>query len=159
MPLQCIHRNYEINRNIVNANIHHLHKAPSLVSILLQNYEHHPSNQLIKTSFKMPDKDASTPRLFLIRHGETEWSMSGKHTGKTEIPLTPHGETQVAGTAAIAVGAGKLVDPAKLAKVFVSPRGRAQKTAELLFGAEKVEDLKEKGVYETEDLAQEWDYG
>ena len=107
----------------------------------------------------MPDKDASTPRLFLIRHGETEWSQSGRHTGKTEIPLTPHGEIQVNGTAAIAVGPGRLVDPAKLAKVFVSPRGRAQKTAELLFGVQGVKTLKEDGKYETEEKAQEWDYG
>ncbi|KAL1310578.1 hypothetical protein AAFC00_000856 [Neodothiora populina] len=107
----------------------------------------------------MPDKDASTPRLFLVRHGETEWSQSGKHTGKTEIPLTAHGEDQVRGTGALAVGSNKLVDPAKLTKLFVSPRGRAQKTAELLFGGETIAELKEKGVFETEELAQEWNYG
>lgn len=107
----------------------------------------------------MPDKDASTPRLFLIRHGETSWSQSGRHTGKTEIPLTPHGEIQVNGTARIAVGTGRLVDPAKLAKVFVSPRSRAQRTAELLFGEERIKGLKEEGKFQTEERCQEWDYG
>lgn len=107
----------------------------------------------------MPDKDASTPRLFLVRHGETEWSQSGRHTGKTEIPLTPHGELQVNGTAQIAVGAGKLVNPAKLAKVLVSPRIRAQKTAELLFGEKAIADLKAAEKLETDDRLQEWDYG
>ena len=107
----------------------------------------------------MPDKDSSTPRLFLVRHGETEWSQSGRHTGKTEIPLTANGVSQVQGTAEIAVGSGKLIDPSKLAKVFVSPRGRARTTAELLFGQTEIKQLQDGGKYQTEDRAQEWDYG
>lgn len=106
----------------------------------------------------MPDKDASTPRVFLIRHGETEWSQSGQYTGKSDIPLTANGEAQVASTASIAVGSGRLIDPAKLGKVWVSPRSRAQKTFEILFG-EQVAELKGQGKLEiTEELA-EWDYG
>ena len=58
----------------------------------------------------MPDKDASTPRVFLIRHGETEWSKSGQYTGKTAIPLTPHGEEQVKATGALMYGPGRLID-------------------------------------------------
>jgi len=107
----------------------------------------------------MPDKDSSTPRLFLIRHGETEWSQSGRHTGKTEIPLTGNGVLQVKGTAEIAVGHGKLIDPSKLGRVFVSPRIRAQKTAELLFGEDGVEKLRKDGIHTIEERAQEWDYG
>ena len=99
----------------------------------------------------MPDKDASTPRVFLLRHGETEWSKSGQYTGKTDIPLTSHGESQVKGTGQQVYGEGKLIDPSKVAKVWLSPRVRAIKTYELLSG-------KTDGYEITESLA-EWDYG
>lgn len=99
----------------------------------------------------MPDKDASTPRVFLMRHGETEWSKSGQYTGKTDIPLTAHGEAQVSSTAKIAYGEGKLIDPRKVAKAWLSPRTRARRTYEILSGGEK-------GYEITEGLA-EWDYG
>ncbi|KAF2772999.1 phosphoglycerate mutase-like protein [Teratosphaeria nubilosa] len=98
----------------------------------------------------MPDKDASTPRVFLIRHGQTEWSQSGQYTGKTDIPLLPVGEEQVKGTAEVVYGPGKLIDPAKVLKVWVSPRTRAKKTFKLLSGTSDFEV--------TEGLA-EWDYG
>ncbi|KAK4540149.1 hypothetical protein LTR36_009735 [Oleoguttula mirabilis] len=99
----------------------------------------------------MPDKDAGTPRVFLIRHGETEWSKSGQYTGKTDIPLTPHGEEQVTSTAQIMYGSGRLIDPAKVAQVWLSPRKRAIKTYQLLSG-------QTEGYEVTESLA-EWDYG
>jgi len=82
-------------------------------------------------------------RIWLIRHGETEWSLSGQHTGRTEIPLTEVGERR-----AIAVGrqlAGK-----KFALVLTSPRERARETARLAgYG----------GVAVVDDNLQEWDYG
>jgi sedoheptulose-bisphosphatase len=99
----------------------------------------------------MPDKDASTPRIFIIRHGETEWSKSGQYTGKTDIPLTPHGEKQVKASADLMYGSGKLIDPAMVARVYVSPRKRAIRTYELLSGSE--------GGYETTESLAEWDYG
>ncbi|CAK1357546.1 Sedoheptulose 1,7-bisphosphatase [Cercospora beticola] len=99
----------------------------------------------------MPDKDASTPRVFLIRHGQTEWSMSGQHTGKTDIPMTAEGEDQVRGTGRIVYGEGKLLDPKKIAKVLVSPRTRAIKTYELLSGQTE--------GYEIREEIAEWDYG
>lgn len=99
----------------------------------------------------MPDKDASTPRVFLIRHGQTEWSMSGQHTGKTDIPMTAEGEDQVRGTGRIVYGEGKLLDPGKIAKVLVSPRTRAIKTYELLSGQAE--------GYEIREEIAEWDYG
>lgn len=99
----------------------------------------------------MPDKDAATPRVFILRHGETEWSKSGQYTGKTDIALTAHGEEQVRGTGQMVYGAGKLIDPSKVAKVFLSPRKRAIRTYELLSG-------KTDGYEITESLA-EWDYG
>ncbi|KJY01780.1 phosphoglycerate mutase family protein [Zymoseptoria brevis] len=99
----------------------------------------------------MPDKDASTPRVFILRHGETEWSKSGQYTGKTDIPLTSHGEAQVTATGRMAYGPGKLIDPAKVAKVYLSPRRRAIKTYELLSGRTE--------GYEIEEGLAEWDYG
>lgn len=99
----------------------------------------------------MPDKDASTPRVFLIRHGETEWSQSGRHTGRTEVPLTSNGEDQVRALGKVVYGADKLIDPAKLVKVWVSPRQRAVRTYELLSG--------QSDGYETVQGVEEWVYG
>lgn len=99
----------------------------------------------------MPDKDASTPRVFLIRHGETEWSQTGRYTGVTEAPLTENGEEQIKGLGKVVYGYGKLMDPAKVAKVWISPRKRAMKTYELLCGG--------KGDYEVVDDLAEWGYG
>lgn len=85
--------------------------------------------------------------------------MSGKHTGKTDIPLTEHGIQQVSSTAALAVGHGKLIDPSKIAKAWVSPRTRAQTTFELLFKEDGVKELKGSGKFETTEELAEWDYG
>lgn len=90
--------------------------------------------------------------------GETEWSKNGRYTGITELELTDNGVQQVIGTGKVLVGPGKLVDPAKLAHVFVSPRKRARTTYDLLFSAEKELLEKEGKVTMTEELA-EWDYG
>lgn len=90
----------------------------------------------------------------------TEWTINGRYTGKTELPLTAKGEEQVEATGKMVVGSGKLIDPSKLAHVFVSPRVRAQKTLDLLLGdAEAKEKLAQEGkLVTTEELA-EWDYG
>ena len=109
----------------------------------------------------MPDKDASTPRVFLARHGETEWSVSGRYTGVTDIPLTAHGEAQVMATGRTLVGPGKLLPPAKLAHVYISPMSRAQKTFGLLFGGVEAEKkrLESEGKVTTTDELREWNYG
>jgi len=80
--------------------------------------------------------------LILVRHGETEWSKSGQHTGRTDVPLTAEGE---ANAAALAPALARL----KISAVFTSPASRAVRTAELagLTGARQDPDL------------QEWDYG
>jgi probable phosphoglycerate mutase len=82
--------------------------------------------------------------LFLLRHGQTEWSVNGRHTGRTDIPLTPAGENQ-------ARAAGLTLSTLRKGPALVvsSPRQRAVRTAEL---AGLVVDET------TEDLA-EWDYG
>ncbi|KAB8337091.1 hypothetical protein FH972_021395 [Carpinus fangiana] len=73
-----------------------------------------------------------TPRLFIVRHGETEWSKSGAHTGRTDIPLTPDGERRVRSTARALVGPKRLIVPSNLAAIIVSPRQRARRTLGLL---------------------------
>jgi broad specificity phosphatase PhoE len=91
--------------------------------------------------------------------GETEWSKSGRYTGVTELELTENGQKQVLASGKIIVGHGKLIDPAKLAHVFISPRYRAKQTFELAFDGGDKDLLRKTGkISETSNLA-EWDYG
>lgn len=108
----------------------------------------------------MPDKDASTPRTFLLRHGPTTWSQSGRYTGVTDIPLVPEGESLIRSTASHIFGAGKLIDPDRLERVYVSPRSRAGRTLDLLFESQDQDGQGRDGINEivTEDVA-EWGYG
>jgi len=80
--------------------------------------------------------------LLILRHGETEWSRVRKHTGRTDLPLTPRGEEEAAALAS-RVAAHHVVH------AFCSPALRARATARRagLTGAEPLEDL------------WEWDYG
>jgi broad specificity phosphatase PhoE len=82
------------------------------------------------------------PVLYLARHGETAWSISGQHTGLTDLPLTERGEQN-------ACRLGERLKGLTFAKVFTSPLQRAARTCELAgFGAAEVD----------RDLL-EWDYG
>lgn len=74
----------------------------------------------------------TTPRVFIIRHGETEWSLNGRHTGVSDIPLTANGEKRIRATGKALVGEDRLIMPKYLAHIYVSPRKRAQRTLELL---------------------------
>ena len=81
--------------------------------------------------------------LYLMRHGETAWSLSGQHTGRTDIPLTERGEQD----------ARKLADrlrTVKFSRVFTSPLQRARRTC-VLAGLGEVAEIEP-------DLV-EWDYG
>jgi probable phosphoglycerate mutase len=78
--------------------------------------------------------------LWLVRHGETPWSRTGQHTGRTDVPLTPYGEEQARALTA------RLDRPWSL--VLTSPLLRASKTAELA-GLDAL----------PEDALVEWDYG
>ncbi|GAA1588721.1 MULTISPECIES: histidine phosphatase family protein [Kribbella] len=81
-------------------------------------------------------------RVFLVRHGETEWSRSGRHTSVTDLPLTPEGER-------VAASLKERLAGESFDLVLTSPRQRARRTAELAGFPDAQVD---------EDLA-EWDYG
>lgn len=93
-------------------------------------------------SVGMGESATSPPRLWLVRHGETEWSASGRHTSRTDVDLTADG------AAAAHALRGRLAGN-RFARVVTSPRRRARRTAALagFDGAEVLDDLAE------------WDYG
>jgi broad specificity phosphatase PhoE len=69
--------------------------------------------------------------IWLVRHGETEWSISGQHTGSTDIPLTPEGGLQ-------ASAIGRLLAGRRFDHVFSSPMLRARETARLAGFGERI---------------------
>src|SRR5437763_1099152 len=83
-----------------------------------------------------------TSRLFAVRHGETEWSLSGQHTGRTDVPLLDAGRERAKQVGAFLAGR-------EFAQVLSSPFSRARETAALAGfpDATIVDDLRE------------WDYG
>lgn len=83
------------------------------------------------------------PVVYLARHGETAWTISHQHTGRTDLPLTERGERNAAAL-------GKRLQGLTFARVFTSPLQRAKRTCELAgYGAAATIDP---------DLS-EWDYG
>ena len=83
------------------------------------------------------------PRLFLARHGDTAWTDSRQHTGRTDLPLNERGEER-------ARQIGERLQRFSFARVFTSPLQRASKTCELAgFGA----------VAQVDPDLLEWDYG
>jgi broad specificity phosphatase PhoE len=83
------------------------------------------------------------PIIYLARHGETAWTLSGQHTGLTDLPLTERGERN-------ARNLGERLHGLTFTKVFASPLQRAVRTCELAgFG----------GVYEIDRDLLEWNYG
>jgi len=81
--------------------------------------------------------------LWLIRHGETEWSLSGAHTGRTDLPLTPKGEEKAAAIRA-------KLDGRQFALVLVSPMQRARRTCEIAGYGEQAQ---------VDSHLLEWNYG
>jgi probable phosphoglycerate mutase len=83
------------------------------------------------------------PQLLVIRHGQTEWSVAGRHTGHTDIPLTATGRAE-------ALDAARTLAGWHVVQAYTSPLGRARETAELVgLACELTVD---------HDLM-EWDYG
>ena len=90
----------------------------------------------------MTRDETGGPRVCLVRHGETEWSRAGRHTGRTEVELTPAGVAQ-------AVALAPWAESMQFDLVLCSPRLRTRRTAELAGLA----------PFEVADDLQEWDYG
>src|SRR5262249_31980776 len=83
------------------------------------------------------------PRLYLVRHGDTAWTDSHRHTGRTDVPLNEEGEKH-------ARQLGEALPPVSFVRVFTSPLQRAAKTCALAgFG----------DVAEIDGDLLEWDYG
>ena len=96
--------------------------------------------------WQLPEPAESTPmplHIHLVRHGETEWTFSGQHTGRTDIPLTALGEDEVREW-------GRCLCQIPFAHVLTSPLARAQRTCELV-GLGKDAEI--------EPDLEEWDYG
>lgn len=83
------------------------------------------------------------PLLYVVRHGATEWSTNGRHTGTTDVPLLPEGERQ-------AIEAGMVLSGIEFARVLSSPMARATRTCELAGLGDRME---------VDDDLREWDYG
>ena len=90
----------------------------------------------------MPDAPAGLSSIYVVRHGETEWSLTGRHTGRTDVPLTRAGEGQAAGLRKYLAGI-------EFSWVASSPLARAVGTCKLagFDTPELIDDL------------MEWDYG
>ena len=82
-------------------------------------------------------------RIFLVRHGQTEWSRTGRHTGRTDVPLEAEGRAE-------AEAAGRLLGGHAFALVLASPLARAAETCRLAGYGDRAEPC--------DDLL-EWDYG
>ncbi len=93
--------------------------------------------------FALVSISTNHPLLYVVRHGATEWSRSGQHTGRTDLALLPEGEEQARAT-------GSLLANIDFSLVLCSPLQRAQRTCELA-------GLLDRAVIDT-DL-QEWNYG
>jgi probable phosphoglycerate mutase len=87
--------------------------------------------------------DGKNPTIYLARHGETAWSLTGQHTGLTDLPLTEHGERN-------ARHLGERLKGLRFDKVFTSPLQRAARTCELAGF---------KSAAEVDHDLVEWNYG
>jgi broad specificity phosphatase PhoE len=91
----------------------------------------------------MKQTDQEKPELWLIRHGETAWSLSGQHTSRTDIPLTDHGKAR-------AKEIHDYLNGRPFSLVLTSPRQRAKETCRIAGYGD---------VAQTDDNLSEWDYG
>ena len=111
----------------------------------LQN-RHATSGSGVQSAIRGSSTEIAASRrlhLFLIRHGETRWALTGQHTGRTDIPLTARGEAQ-------ASELGQQLQGIEFARLFTSPLKRARQTCER---------VAPDRVFASEPDLAEWDYG
>ncbi len=87
--------------------------------------------------------DVMTREIWMIRHGETEWTLSGAHTGRTDLPLTPRGYERAAAI-------GRKMAGREFALVLTSPLQRARETCRMAGYGEAAQ---------IDSNLREWDYG
>lgn len=83
------------------------------------------------------------PMVYVVRHADAAWTLTGQHTGRTDLPLSERGERQ-------ARGIGASLGALRIDRILASPLQRARRTAELAMPHARVEE---------DDELMEWDYG
>ncbi|KAJ5569225.1 hypothetical protein N7450_011711 [Penicillium hetheringtonii] len=89
-------------------------------------------------------------RIFIVRHGETEWSANNRYTGTRDIPLTLNGEKEAVQAKDKFVGPKYVCDRSS---IYCSPLARARRTAEILFPKVRTD------LFKLDEGLREWDYG
>jgi len=87
--------------------------------------------------------------------GETDWSLTGRHTSTTDLPLTPDGKLRISSTSTALLGPDRLIAPSNLAQIYLSPMQRAQTTFHLLHPTCSPQETQ----ITTTPLLHEWNYG
>lgn len=109
----------------------------------LREFRQAADDDFLIQAINLSNNHSADLHIYLIRHGETEWAISGRHTGSTDIPLTANGERE-------AIALGKRLRRILFAQVLCSPLMRARRTCELV-------DLNQTPTIDA-DLA-EWAFG
>lgn len=149
--------------------------APDQVFVPVRTHGHAPTAEELRAAHPELESAACAklpagvpmPRVILLRHGETAWSLSGQHTGRTNLRLTPHGEELVRQLGPHVVGPdpspsqneSALLTPHHLRYVFSSPRGRSQHTLQLLLEHLDPSERSKIPPVEIRQECREWDYG
>ena len=117
-------------------------RGPSSATVRKVRLSYLPVTEILVRNQARADRRC-TRQLWLLRHGATEWALNGRHTGSTDLPPLPEGETEAKGLAPV-------LSQHSFAAVFSSPLQRARRTCELGGLGDQVVVV---------DALQEWNYG